>query len=115
MSKESFKLFVRKHPELIDFVSKGEMSWQKFYDIYDLYGEDNDAWSKYLKKSNIDGDFKFSDVIKYLKNVDMDTLQKGVTGVSKAINLIKQLGIGASANSVVDTYEPRPLYKSFDD
>ena len=48
MSKESFKEFVKKNPRLIKYVKNNEMTWQKFYEIYDIYGEDKNAWSEYL-------------------------------------------------------------------
>ena len=45
MSKvDEFKEFVRKNPKLLSYVKKGESSWQKFYEIYDLYGDNETAW-----------------------------------------------------------------------
>ena len=46
MSKESFKNFIRTKPELVEYVTNGEMTWQKFYELYDIYGEDNNIWDK---------------------------------------------------------------------
>ena len=40
MKKDDFKLLVKKNPELIKFVKNNEMTWQKFYEMYDLYGEE---------------------------------------------------------------------------
>ena len=37
MTKENFKIFAKNHPELLDYIKSGEMTWQKFYEIYDLY------------------------------------------------------------------------------
>ena len=39
--KDEFKHFASLHPELNEYVRNGEMSWQKFYEMYDIYGEDN--------------------------------------------------------------------------
>ena len=36
MSKEEFKGFVQKNPKLIEYVRNNEMTWQKFYELYDL-------------------------------------------------------------------------------
>ena len=47
MSKVEFKEFVKKNPNLINFVEKGETNWQKLYELYDLYGE------KVIKKLRI--------------------------------------------------------------
>ena len=38
-TKEKFKDFVKKHPELISYVKNKKMTWQDFYEIYDMYGE----------------------------------------------------------------------------
>ena len=45
--KEEFKLFVKKRPELINYVNNGKMTWQKFYEQWYLYGEVEAVWSKY--------------------------------------------------------------------
>ena len=47
MSKETFKLFVRRHPELANYVLKNNTSWQQIYEIYELYGENNSIWNNY--------------------------------------------------------------------
>ena len=36
MSLENFKKFVKDKPNLQSFVAKGEMSWQDFYNMYEL-------------------------------------------------------------------------------
>ena len=48
--KEEFKLFVSSHPELIKYVNKNEMTWQKFYDMYSLYGDKSEANFRYIFK-----------------------------------------------------------------
>ena len=50
MSKETFKEFIRNKPELINHVNNGTMTWQKFYELYDLYGEDDNIWKQYKQK-----------------------------------------------------------------
>ena len=49
-NKEAFKAFARRHPELVTHIKSGNMTWQKFYEIYDIYGEDESAWSNYITK-----------------------------------------------------------------
>ena len=42
MSKlEEFKNFVKDNPKLINYVKNNEMTWQKFYEMYDIYGKEN--------------------------------------------------------------------------
>ena len=52
--KEEFKEFIRKNPNLIKYVNNGEMTWQKFYEMYDLYGESDDAWREYKTEERKD-------------------------------------------------------------
>ena len=46
--KEEFKEFVKKNPSLINHVNNNQMTWQKFYELYDMYGDNNDIWDKYI-------------------------------------------------------------------
>lgn len=107
--KDEFKLFVKKHPELIDKVNKNETSWQKLFEIYSLYGEEDNVWNKYLTKEST----SVNDIINMVKNVDLDSVQKNITNISKALGLVQSLITKDEINK--DTYTPRPLYKKFED
>lgn len=120
--KEEFKAFVRTKPELISYVSSGEMTWQKFYEIWNLYGEDEKVWEKYKtvkeeKQSNNSENFSFSSLMDSLKKVDMNSVQKGIKGIQKAIELLQGL---SSKNDLSDvsnnnSYKPRQVFKKFED
>jgi len=112
--KEEFKKFVNKHPVLIKYVNSNEMTWQKFYDMYSLYGEKNEAWDNYLKNDNDKklSNTTISDLVNAIKNVDVDTVQKNITTINKALTLIGSL---ITKDEVKDDYTPRPLYKKFED
>lgn len=114
MSKETFKFFAQKHPELATLVLEGKTTWQKLYEIYDIYGENNTIWNDYLNQSKIQTpDFSsFKELFNTFKNIDMDTLQKGVNNIQKTINLIQELGINKKQ---LPEYEPKPMYKYFED
>lgn len=120
MSKENFKDFARLHPELANFVNRNETSWQKLYELYDIYGENSSVWSSYLiKQGTIEGEKPLkeatvTDVINTIKNVDLKTVQKGISSIQKTIGLLQDMGIG-KAETVPPTYEPRPMYKYFED
>lgn len=122
--KEEFKLFVKNHPELIKFVKSNEMSWQKFYEIYDIYGNNNEVWNKYFSKldeevtneTETKENFTVSDLINMAKNVDLNSVQKNITNISKALGLVQSLITKDSSGvSTENTYTPRPLYKKFED
>lgn len=124
MSKiDEFKIYVKKNPKLINYVKNGSMTWQGFYEIYDLYGEDNNAWNKYLsnnneeqvketKKSSISS---VGDIVKMVKNMDVDKVQEGITSLQKAVDLFSGLFIKDSTKTNTTAYTPRPIYRSFED
>ena len=112
--KEEFKIFVTTHPELVDYVNNDNMSWQKFYDMYSLYGNNEEAWKDYFedKKLNINSKTTISDLVNALKNVDVDTVQKNINTINKALALIGTL---LAKEEVTENYTPTPLYKKFED
>ena len=110
--KEEFKQFVSSHPELIKFVNSGKMTWQKFYEMFSLYGKNNEVWKDYLNNEVPFKNKSIGDIIDALKNVDVDTVQKNITTINKALALIGTL---LAKDEVEDTYIPKPLYKKFED
>ena len=118
MSKLEFKEFVKKNPNLINYVDKGETNWQKLYEIYDLYGEDAEVWKKYkveeTKKVEANTGSGFKDLLNLVKGVDLTAVQKGLNSLDKAIEAFKGLAPSGTSTQVSD-YEPRPTYKYFED
>lgn len=118
MKSEAFKAFVKTKPELIKFVQNGEMTWQKFYEIYDLYGEDENVWNKYILKDNnvSDGINKITDIV---KNVNIDSLKEHIGTAQKAIDFVSDL-TSKNPEKVIGDFvkgptSPRPLNKFFED
>ena len=48
MSLDLFKQFARIHPELATSVMNNKTSWQKLYELYEMYGENSSVWDKYF-------------------------------------------------------------------
>lgn len=119
MSKELFKEFVKKNPNLIKYVNNNEMTWQKFYELYDMYGEDEKVWSKYLKTekkdiSNLTATTAFTEFINFLKTVNLDGLQEGIGSVQRVLGIFQDFT--KKDNSInKEEYKPRPIYKHFED
>ena len=112
MSKELFKSFVRLHPELADKVVRGTVSWQQLYEIYELYGNNSSVWNTYFTKESVtdtitSGASTIKDFISNLKNIDIDSVQKGITNIQKTIGLLQDIGI--------TNKESEPIYKRFED
>ena len=113
---DNFKDFVRKNPILVNYIHDNSMSWQKFYELYDLYGENSDVWDKYLIRESSTTNNKgsrFSEILDMAKNIDTNKLQNSISSLQKAIGLVGDMITKDKPKE--DEYVPRPVYKRFDD
>lgn len=141
MEKERFKIFVRNHPILINHVRNKKMTWQQFYELYDLYGEDDKIWNEFLdgtntinvnenlsnnrnsgnnntNNQNINNDNIAGTIKNFLglfKGIDMNTVQRTLGSLDKAIEAFKGISNTDSDNNTRTSYEERPKYKYFED
>lgn len=122
MSKVEFKEFVSKNPHLINQVASGKTSWQKLYEIFDLYGESSTVWNNYKEiktdlrtTTNPNLNTGFKDLLNMVKGVDLESVQKGLNSLDKAIEAFKGIIPNNSSTPLKDVYEPRPTYKYFED
>lgn len=128
-----FKAFVKKHPRLIKFVNEGDMTWQKFYEIYDLYGEEDSVWTSYISNNTVKeeavtpaaataipsaaaGALGLGEMMSWLKNVDLDAVRGGIESIQRVIGVVQDFAPSKDSDtSVKEEYKPRPLYKNFED
>ena len=89
MSKDSFKNFIYNHPEFIDQVKNNKTTWQKLYELYDLYGENNEIWERY-KSNSITSNIDIKNLFNTLKNIDLDNLEQNITSIQKAVGLVEE-------------------------
>ena len=120
---DSFKEFVRNNNYLISYIKNGNKSWQDLYEMYDLYGDDEDAWNKFLNEDNTNVNTRNSntrssnyieDIVRIVKNVDMDKVQEGIGSLQKTLGLFGDLFANKGSNNTKE-YNPRPLYRRFED
>lgn len=113
--KALFKKFVSTHPELVTYVKNKENTWQDFYEIYDIYGENEEAWNKYFNNNNnASNNASIGELTSLFKNVNMDNVQKHITNAQKAVSLIQELTSKSGASNIVNK-TPRPITKFFGD
>ena len=114
MSKEEFKLFANSHPELVSYIKNSQMTWQKFYEIYDIYGDDKKAWEPYLvsEKQN-------SGITNLIDNINTDSIKKHIDTAQKAIGVVQELAGKDKINNIPNISKgplnPRPINKFFED
>lgn len=98
MSKlDDFKKFVSHHPEFIDYVKNNKVSWQTFYELYDIYGEDENIWKKYIK-SSVKDSISISGLLDTIKNINLDTLEENISSIQKAVSLVEELTKPSESN-----------------
>ena len=113
MSKlEDFKGFVKDNPGLLKYIKNKEMTWQSFYEMYDMYGSDNKVWEPYIKKE-VEATATV-DILSWLKNINIDKMQESINSVQRVLGVLEDLGSN-NTKSTNTEYKPRPLYKHFED
>lgn len=115
--KEEFKEFIRNKPELVEYIKNKEMTMQSFYEIYDIYGNDENAWKPYIRKEEVvsNSSPKITDI---LKNINVDELQKHINTAQKALGVVEDLttkGVNSVGNVIKGPLTSRPLNKFFED
>jgi len=122
--KDDFKAFVVKHPNLVTVVKNKTHSWQDLFEVYDLYGEDEALWDRYLNNSDISSSNVSNDKLnsigeltKLFKNVNIDNVQKYIDTAQKAIGVIQGLTGSKGAEDLVSKGPSvsRPINKIFED
>ena len=85
--KEEFKAFIKDKEFLIDKVNKGETSWQKLYEIYDLYGESASVFSKEIKEEEVKEN-KANNLLKAFEEMDVNKINENLEGVRKILAVL---------------------------
>ena len=120
---DDFKQFVKNNSFLIGYVRRGSKSWQDVYEMYDLYGDDEEAWGRFLEEENERSSKNESskggylnDIINMAKNVDVDKVQEGISSLQKTLGLFGELFVKKNNDTTNGKeYNPRPLYRRFED
>lgn len=116
-SKDEFKSFVKENPSLVKHINNGSMTWQKFYEMYDMYGSDNDVWKDYIGVKTVASatTFSLADTLGFLKNLDLDSVQNGISSIQRVVGMVSELTGKKDITPTKNEYKPRPLYKHFED
>ena len=73
-----------------------------------MYGDDDNVFSKYKTYATSD----LNNVITSIKNINMDNVKKNLNSIEKGIKLLQDF---VKKEDVTPSYEPRPLFRKFED
>lgn len=111
--KEEFKTFIGNHPEIMSYIKSKSMTFQDFYEIYDIYGDNSDVWNKYFNESiTSNTKDKINELSGILKKVNIDNIEHHVNNAQKAISIIQELT--KKSPDIVTSVE-RPISKFYGD
>ena len=117
--KEQFKEFVKNHPLLKFEVRDNKRSWQNIFEEWDLLGEGDKSWNKYVENEKKDtletvpGQETIRNVMGYIKKINPDSITKVLGNVNKIASLLSGLTGNKTTSSKLTG---DPLFdKKFDD
>lgn len=110
--KDEFKTFIASKPELVKYINNGQMTWQKFYELYDIYGPASSVWNEYTGLDRAVNVSKINDII---KNVDMNSIKEHINTAQKALDFVQELTSKEPPKQAKIPTSPRPLNKFFED
>ena len=118
MKIDEFKKFVKDNPHLVKYVTDKKMTWQQFFEIYDLYGKDDKIWNDFKDNAttstttNSNWVNTIKEIFGLVKGIDLNGVQKALTSLDKAIEAFKGFN---SDNIARESYQERPKNKYFED
>ncbi|MCX4248317.1 MAG: hypothetical protein OSJ65_00975 [Bacilli bacterium] len=110
--KELFKTFIGAHPEILKYIKNKEMTFQDFFEIYDIYGEESNVWDKYFKEEANTDDTRLKELSGLLKNINIDSIEHHVNNAQKVIGIIQELT--KKTPEITETLE-NPITKIYGD
>lgn len=103
-SLEEFKQFVKSVPGIRQEVLDGHYTWQQLYEIYCLYGKDDDVFKPYLNQKTTDA-FDLQKIMFIVKNLDLEAIGRSLDGISKVLNIV--VGLTNKEDSGESFYKDR--------
>ena len=113
--KEAFKEFIKSKPSLLSYIRSNDNSIQKLYEVYDIYGEDDKVWDKYINadRSGVD----LNNIKDIVKNIDVNSIKGHIDSAQKMIDIVKSISskVGTDVNKIKKPLSPKTIEGLFDD
>lgn len=84
---DEFKQFLKTIPSIKRDVVNHTYTWQQIYEIYTLYGKDDDFFKPYKNPRSLD----INGLLDVVKNVDLDALSSSLQSLEKVLSLVSSM------------------------
>lgn len=93
--KDEFKIFASKNKYLANAVNSGKTTWQKLFEMFDIYGEESDIWNSFKNFKEVKEEKNLSSTVKSvidnIKKIDVDKLEENIGSLQKALGFLEEI------------------------
>lgn len=93
--KDEFKIFASKNKYLSNAVNSGKTTWQKLFEMFDIYGEESDIWNSFKIVKEVKEEKNLSSTVKSvidnIKKIDVDKLEENIGSLQKALGFLEEI------------------------
>lgn len=93
--KDEFKIFASKNKYLANAVNNGKTTWQKLFEMFDIYGEKSDIWNSFKIVKEVKEEKNLSSTVKSvidnIKKIDVDKLEENIGSLQKALGFLEEI------------------------
>lgn len=93
--KDEFKIFASKNKYLANAVNSGKTTWQKLFEMFDIYGEESDIWNSFKIFKEVKEEKNLSSTVKSvidnIKKIDVDKLEENIGSLQKALGFLEEI------------------------
>ena len=93
--KDEFKIFASKNKYLANAVNSGKTTWQKLFEMFDIYGEESDIWNSFKIVKQVKEEKNLSSTVKSvidnIKKIDVDKLEENIGSLQKALGFLEEI------------------------
>lgn len=120
-TKDNFKEFAFRNKYLASSVTSGKTSWQKLFELYDIYGEESDVWNEFKNIRKVKEETKLSDTVKSvvdnIKNIDVDKLEENIGSLQKALGFLEEIMVSKDKkeSKITSKKSLKDIERFFDD
>ena len=115
---DEFKTFIKNKTFLIDKVHNNEISWQKLYETYDLYGPEHELFKEVVAQKNTSSLLTkegINTAINAFKKVDLDKVSNSLEQVKKVVGAIQEITKPETPVSSIPEYMKKSSFRRYND